>query len=94
MNWSVSSQDEACSYFLDILNNYQTGLDWMKIESIDLQHQANGWMIDSFGHSQFNFEIMMMMGIQNNVIARMNDDEKSKRRKSKELYFDFSRIQL
>lgn len=94
LNWSVSSHDEACTYFEDMIRNFQTGFKWLKDKKIDVGKKPQGWMIDSFGHSLTSSYISKLTGADNLVIARMDDLEKKMRFKEKNLIFNWSKLEF
>lgn len=90
---SVTSHDEAASYYNDILVNVRAGVKWWKNEfketdkDLDLLTKASSWMIDSFGHSLSSVRLQREMGMKNMVTNRIDYTEKRGRAFENKLMF-------
>ena len=51
MNGGISSNDEACTYYEDIIDNFTFGHHYLKNKFGEKFIPKIGWLVDSFGHS-------------------------------------------
>jgi lysosomal alpha-mannosidase len=73
--WSMN--DEACPYYEDIIDNMQTGIEWI---SKELGFTSFiGWQLDPFGHSSTNARIQAKLGFDFQVFSRMNQKDREQR---------------
>ena len=94
MNHAVSSHDEACNYYTEIIQNIFTGKIFLNKNfktKFPLKNSStfNGWMIDSFGHSKSNPKLLKSLGAKSLIINRIDSAEKAQRRQEQRLFFDW-----
>lgn len=83
---SVSSHDEASTYFHDIVSNLQVGASWLEarlnISTMKNQEilKSSVWTVDSFGHSLTSMYLMANGGMTNYISNRIDSVEKWLRR--------------
>jgi hypothetical protein len=63
--------DEGCSYYDDIIENYQIGLKFLKDELNYIPKAAIS--ADSFGHSQTTLAILAHLGIEGFFVERSDE---------------------
>jgi hypothetical protein len=83
INGGWSMHDEACPTYDDMINNMMHGHDWIE-ERFGKQPRI-GWQIDPFGHSNTNARIFAEMGFDALFFARLDYQEKEKRKEDREL---------
>ena len=99
-NISISSPDEAITYYKDLLSNIRSGVHWInteilkgldsdQIQKIKNQNFKNAWYIDAFGHSSTTMKLLSQLGYNSVTWARMNTQQLDYRRKNKKLIFDW-----
>jgi len=79
--WSMN--DEACPYYEEIIDNMQTGIEWINNELGFTSYI--GWHLDPFGHSSTNARIQAKLGFDIIVFSRMNEQDRAIRFKNKTL---------
>ena len=90
---AVAMQDEACSYYSDLMVNYRTGRDWLLDrfpefgEKIENRLSKTAYKIDSFGHSLTTMRLAEAAGATNLLIGRA--DFVQKRIRAYENILDF-----
>lgn len=81
------STDEACPNYADILRNFEMAHDWLRSEFNLTQLPKIGWQLDPFGHSAANAALFAQMGFDAIVFARINEQDREKRRETRDLQF-------
>ena len=66
--WSMN--DEATTYYADIIDNLALGLDFIKKEFGDCARPKIGWQVDPFGHSREQGSIFAQFGYDGVFIGR------------------------
>lgn len=79
--WSMN--DEACPYYEEIIDNMQTGIEWINTELGFTSFI--GWHLDPFGHSSTNARIQAKLGFDIIVFSRMNQQDREIRFKNQTL---------
>ncbi|KAL3118861.1 hypothetical protein niasHT_008208 [Heterodera trifolii] len=77
--------DEACTHYLDIIDQYTIGLDLLNASYGDCGHAKVAWQIDPFGHSREHANLAAMIGYEALFFARMHYIELEKRAEQKAL---------
>jgi len=81
------TNDEACTYYEDIIDQFIVGQRWMKE---NLGQVANiGWQIDPFGHSKSHAALMAQMGYEGLFFGRIDYIDWETRRTNKSLEFNW-----
>jgi len=75
--------DEACPYYEDIIDNMQTGIEWINKELGFTSYI--GWQLDPFGHSSTNARLQAKLGFDFQVFSRMNQQDREIRFKNQTL---------
>lgn len=73
VNGGISMNDQACTYYEDIIQNYQLGADFLR-KTFDIASKS-GWMIDTFGHSSTMSRFYSQMGYNGLAISQVNHFE-------------------
>jgi alpha-mannosidase len=81
--WVAS--DEACPSFQDFLENIIVGHDFLMREFG--VNPKIAWHVDAFGHSMGSAEMFLDLGYEALFFARMDDAERSYRKKTKQMEF-------
>lgn len=68
VNGGWTQHDEACTNYLDMLVNIQTGHEFMMKEFG--VRPTTSWQIDPFGHSSTHAKLMSQLGYEFLVFAR------------------------
>jgi lysosomal alpha-mannosidase len=85
INGGVSSSDEACPYYQDLIENIMRGHKFIN-EHFGVQPRI-GWNIDPFGHSNTNAALFDLFGFDAVFYARVDYQEKEERKKNKTLEY-------
>ena len=87
----VAMQDEACSYYQDIITSYREGSRWFdkNIESGPEIRSQIGYKIDSFGHSLGTMRLMSLNNLTSMVIGRADSVQKRIRGYENTLMFNW-----
>jgi len=78
INGGWSMNDEACPYYEEIIDNMQTGIEWINKE-LGFSSYI-GWHLDPFGHSSTNARIQAKLGFDTIVFSRMNENDRNQRK--------------
>jgi len=87
INGGWSANDEACTYYEDIVENFIFGHRWLHDE-FGLDPNI-GWQIDSFGHSATHAALMAQAGYDSLFFGRIDFQDWEKRRKEQTLEFNW-----
>ena len=68
MGGGFVEHDQGCAYYDDIIENYQTGLSFLKEEFNYFPKAAVS--ADSFGHSQTTLAILAHIGVEGFFVER------------------------
>lgn len=82
--WVAS--DEACPVFSELIQNIQTGHDFLERE-FGLAAPKIVWHMDSFGHSATTARMFEEMGFEAFIFARMNETQKRSFKSDKTMQF-------
>lgn len=77
--------DEACPIFEDMIDNMMMGHEWI-LKEFGVRPRI-AWQIDTFGHSNTNARLFAEMGFDALFLSRIDDIDKIRRTKDRELEF-------
>ena len=75
--WSMN--DEAVTHYASIIDNMETGLNWLVDTLGECAVPTIGWQIDPFGHSKEQANLFAMMGFDGLFFARLDWRDKERR---------------
>lgn len=88
LNGGISMHDQACTYFDEILNNYEYGREYSKNVLGILP--TIGWSIDPFGPSRTSARLFAEMGYDVLGLNRMSYTQKLKMKHDKNMIFNWN----
>lgn len=74
MSGGMSSSDEACPVFTDLIENIQFGHDFLNKEFGIIPKIA--WHADAFGHSSTTAKLFAELGFEGFFFGRISDNQK------------------
>lgn len=84
---AIIDPDTACTNFLDIISEYQTGFNYLSSKVSNFKGKKTAFLIDSFGISLGTAKLMYEAGFDNMVFTRVPTQEAVLRRESKRLSY-------
>lgn len=81
--WSMN--DEAVTHYTSIIDNMETGLNWLVDTFGDCATPDIAWQIDPFGHSKEQAKLFAEMGFKGLFFARIEQNDKDRRKANKSL---------
>ena len=81
--WSMN--DEAVTHYSSIIDNMETGLNWLVDTFGDCAIPDIAWQIDPFGHSKEQAKLFAEMGFKGLFFARIEQSDKDRRKANKSL---------
>ena len=77
--------DEACTHYDDIINNFLKGHTYLR-DNLNIKPKTS-WQIDPFGHSAFSARLYADMDYDSMFLNRIDEQERSIRIQRKDLSF-------
>ena len=81
--WSMN--DEAVTHYASIIDNMETGLNWLVDTLGDCAVPTIAWQIDPFGHSKEQARLFAEMGFKGVFFARIDYQDKYQRKMDRSL---------
>ena len=81
--WSMN--DEAVTHYTSIIDNMETGLNWLVDNLGECAVTNIAWQIDPFGHSKEQARLFAEMGFEGLFFARIDKADKEIRKRDKSL---------
>ena len=75
----MSMNDEATTYYEDIIDNMSWGHQWIIENFGEKAIPTIGWQIDPFGHSQAMVSLFSQMGFDGWFFGRMDYQDRQRR---------------
>ena len=77
--------DEAVTHYAAIIDNMESGLNWLQDNLGECARPTIGWQIDPFGHSKEQARLFAEMGFDGLFFARISQTDKDERKRRKSL---------